>query len=336
MNAAKTYQPTRTMGGAKPMTAMDAAGASGMAFLVSELEKLDPLLREPLTSFNYPRDIFIETGGGWVDTVSAMNVDYGLSGGSGDAAFGGNAVNNIRLIQANLGKDIYKLHPYEVAMSVKFIDLQKGNITGRSLEQMYDDGIRLDFDKHMDLNTYLGFERYGTYGLVNDPRVTTSSVDTGVSGQTDWKHKTPDEILQDINEAIVAQWTAVEYDNASIANHILIPAGQYAYLTSQKVSEAGNVSLLTYLMENNIAKQKEVNLVIAESRYCTGAGSGGTDRMIVYRNERKYMSMDLAVPLNRVMTAPNIMNASYDSMYAANVGEVKKHYLEAIRYVDGI
>ena len=59
----KTYQ-AKPMGGAKPMTALDAASGTGMAFLTSELEKLDPLLREPLTSFTYPRDIFIETGGG--------------------------------------------------------------------------------------------------------------------------------------------------------------------------------------------------------------------------------------------------------------------------------
>lgn len=53
---------------------MDADGiASGGAFLVSELEKRDPLIRKPLTSFTYPRDIVIQTGGGWVDYVSAMS-----------------------------------------------------------------------------------------------------------------------------------------------------------------------------------------------------------------------------------------------------------------------
>lgn len=318
------------------MSALDAASATGMAFLTSELEKLDSLLREPLNSINYPRDIFIETGAGWVDTVSAMNVDYGISGGSGMAGIGGGAVNNVRLIQANFGKDTYPMHAYEVSMIVKFIDLEKGSITGRSIENTYDEGIRADFDKHMETNTYFGYEEYGTVGLINDKRVITSSVAAGASGQTAWAKKVADEILHDINEAIVDQWAAVEYDNASIANHILIPASQYAYLVSQKVSEAGNVSLFTYLMENNIAKQKGVNLLIAESRYCAGAGAGGTDRMIVYRNERKYMSMDLAVPLSRVMTAPNVGNASYDSLYVANVGCVKKHYLEPIRYVDGI
>ena len=70
--------------GAQPMLTMDAAGiASGGAFLISELEKRDTLIREPLTSMTYPRDIPIEVGGGWVDYVSAMGVAYGITGGSG-------------------------------------------------------------------------------------------------------------------------------------------------------------------------------------------------------------------------------------------------------------
>lgn len=45
--------------------AMDAAGvASGNAFLTSELEKRDTLIRKPLTSVTYPRDIVVQTGGG--------------------------------------------------------------------------------------------------------------------------------------------------------------------------------------------------------------------------------------------------------------------------------
>ena len=44
------------------MTFDASAVSSGLAFLVSELEKMDPLLREPLTSTTYPRDINIESG----------------------------------------------------------------------------------------------------------------------------------------------------------------------------------------------------------------------------------------------------------------------------------
>ena len=66
------------------MTLDEAGIASGGAFLRSELEKRDPLIRKPLTSVTYPRDINISTGGGWVDAISAQSVGYGVTGGSGD------------------------------------------------------------------------------------------------------------------------------------------------------------------------------------------------------------------------------------------------------------
>ena len=56
---------------------MDAAGiASGQAFLTAELEKRDTLVRTPLTSFTYARDIPIRVGGGWAEFVSAMQVHW--------------------------------------------------------------------------------------------------------------------------------------------------------------------------------------------------------------------------------------------------------------------
>ena len=65
---------------------MDAAGiASGQAFLTSELEKRDMMVRTPLTSFTYTRDLPIRVGGGWAESVSAMQVGYGITGGSGDS-----------------------------------------------------------------------------------------------------------------------------------------------------------------------------------------------------------------------------------------------------------
>jgi hypothetical protein len=56
---------------------MDAAGAAtGMAFLVGELEKQDTRLLEPLNSITAPRDITMKPGGGWVSYVSNVFVDY--------------------------------------------------------------------------------------------------------------------------------------------------------------------------------------------------------------------------------------------------------------------
>lgn len=314
----------------------DQAISSGMSFLVSELEKLDPRLLEPLTSVTYPRDINIETGGGWVESESTMNVDYAVSGGLGDAV-GGGAANAIRIMQANFGKDIHKVFPYEVAMKMKFIDVQRSNLIGRSLEKIYDDGIRLDFDKYLDANTYIGQPLYGTTGLTNNPNVAvTSAASNGSGASTKWRDKSADEILADVNEIIVSAWKASGYDQSAVPNHLLIPASQYAYLASQKVSLAADKTILIFLLENNIAKEKGVNLFIGDCQYCEGAGTGGTDRMIAYVNNSRFTSESIPVPLGRAMTQPNVQTATYDSLFVANVGTVKINYLEPFRYVDGI
>ena len=317
---------------------MDASAiSSGLAFLESELEKLDPTLREPLTNTTYPRDIEIESGGGWVEATSAFNVDYGVTGGEADGV--GGIQNNIRRIQADISKDLYKVLPYEVSMSIKIQDQLRGAVTGRSIEQMYDDGIRLDYDKYMDINTYLGQQAYGTTGLLNSPDITPASVATGAAGGTTWKTKTPEEILADIDDAILAAWQAAQYDNSAIPNHILIDPANFAYINRTVFAANGAtapVSLLNYLLENNIAKAKGVDFFIGECRFCEGAGVGSTNRMVMYVNHRRFVGMDVPVPLGRVMTQPNISTASYDTLYMANVGQVKIHYTEPFIYRDGI
>ena len=158
-------------GGAAPGVSpiMDAAGvASGQAFLVSQLEKRDARLREPLTSVTYPRDIVVRTGGGWVDFISAQSVGYGVAGGSGDGPIQAGGANGLPIVQADLDKGTYKAHVFAVALRIMWVDMQKANHIGRSLDSLLQNGVRLTYDKHMDENVYLGFPRYKTTGLLNN------------------------------------------------------------------------------------------------------------------------------------------------------------------------
>lgn len=326
-----------SFGGNAVPTLDRSAVSGGLTVLEAELEKLDPKLREPLTSTTYPRDITINTGGGWIEVTSNMNVNYAAVGGN-DGAVGG-VQNAIRRIQADVSKDIFPVLPYQITMSVKFIDIQRGAVTGRSIENIYDTGIRLDFDKYMDANTYVGLPAYETKGLINQDNITAVAVSAGTNGSTEWTKKAPQEILHDINTAILDAWAAAQYDQRSIPNHILIPPKQYAYLVNTIVSVAGTngaISILEYLKQNNIAKDKGVDLFIGECRWCSGAGVGNTDRMVAYVHDPYFVEMDMPVQLSRVMTAPSVLTASYDSLYVANVGVVKVHYYEPFIYRDGI
>jgi len=331
-------------GSAKSKTAQafamnDAGIASGQAFLQSELEKRDMLVRTPLTSFTYSRDIPIRVGGGWAEFVSAMQVGYGISSGSGDGIFHAGGSDGIPMVQADFGKGLYKTHMIAAGTRVMWIDMQRGNMTGRNLDSLLRDGLRMTYDKHMDENVYTGFSRYGTYGILNHPDVTVTAaaeVEAGGSKTTAFKSKTPDQILDDINMAILTAWAASEYDRDAVPNHIIMPYEQYNYLATTRVSELAEKTILAFLLENNVAKQNGEDLFIGATTWCKGAGTSGKDRMAVYCNKERFLAMDELVPLTRAMTGPNTEHFCYDTAYAGNLSEVELFYDQTVIYVDGI
>lgn len=323
-------------GGAPMMTTMDDAGiGSGLAFLKGELEKHDPKLYEPLTNVTWQRDIVAKTGGGFVQFTSNMFTNYATTGATTDAFIGGQT-NDIPIIQANISKEVYDVLTWSNILRIPFIDQQFLKTASRSLDDLLDTGIKLNYNKALDWLVYMGYENENLPGIFTNPYVFAEMAPTGASGQTEWKTKTHDEILDDINTLLVWTWETSEYDITGMANHVLIPPLQYAYLVSRKVSEAGNVSILKYLEENNIARAQGVDLKIFPSRWGYGTGVGGTDRMVAYRNDEGKINFDLPVPLRRVMTNPAVDQMAYLTAYVAQMGQVKFLYQQTIRYMDGI
>lgn len=316
--------------------ALDAAGiATGMAFLEGELEKRDPKIREPLTSVTWQRDIVAETGGGWVDFTSTMDVDYATSAPNEQSLVAG-STDVIATVQANINKDIFKVFTWAQAMKIPFVDSQKMQTIGRSIDQILDRGIRLNYNKSIDQLVYKGFTNVGVTGLTNSADVVSSMVPVGAAGTTAWNTKTVDEILWDINKMLTEAWAAAEYDESAMPNQILIAPAKYAYLVSTRIGTSGDENILGYILKNNIAKQQGKDLQIFPCRWLTGAGSGQTDRMMAYVNDKNFVYFDLPVPLTRAMTQPVALQFSYITIYAAQMGQVKFLYNQPVRYADGI
>lgn len=315
---------------------MDKASVmDNMAFLVGELEKIDPKLLEPLTSFTYSRDITLKNGGGWVQYASTIDVDYATTGGN-EFGIQAPSATEISRVQANLNKDLWKVYTFMEAYSVPFVNNQLVQQTGRSLEEIFDKGIKLSYNKALDKAVYFGFESYGTTGLVNNSNVASFVASTGTGGGTTFASKTPDEILADINSLIYQVWQAGEFSIDAVINHILIPPEVYGYLLTTKVSGQADKSILTYLLDNNLAKAQGVDLKIFPCRQCIGAGADSSNRIVGYVDDESKVNIDVTVPLSRVLTAPNITNVSIDSVYAGQFSEVKLQYMQTIMYMDKV
>jgi hypothetical protein len=313
----------------------DAAIAGGMAFLESELEKRDPKVREPLVSVTWARDMPVKTGGGYVDNTSTFSVDYATSGPD-SYGLQGNQATDIPVAQANVGKDVYKVFNWQNVLKVSFVDLQKAQTAGRSLEDLLDKSVRLNWNKSLDKMTYQGFG--GVAGLFNHPEITASSAPNGASGSSTWASKTPLEILADVNEVMVATWTASEFDVTGMANHILVTPAAFAHLL-QPISVAGvagSISILEYILANNIGKTQGVELQIHPSRWAIGAGTSGKDRLLAYVNNEDRIYADIPVVITRQMTQPSVEQASFLTLYGGQIGQVKLLYTQPAAYLDGI
>ena len=126
---------------------------SGMLFLTKELEKLDTSILEPLTSVTYARDMPIRSGGGIVEDIRQIAVNYGTAGASeGEQSIMGGQTNAIPIMEADLSEDRWKTYIFTEILKIGFFDDMKMQKVGRSLQEMLDNGIHLHYDKYLDKN----------------------------------------------------------------------------------------------------------------------------------------------------------------------------------------
>ena len=302
-------------------------------FLRKELEKVDEQILEPLTGTDWPRDMPVITGGGLVDSIASVDVTYASSGQEDDNLFY-DAYNDIPVIQADLSKQIARTFNFAEYMAFSVMEDEKMRKIGRDPIDFLNKGIRLHCDKVIDRNVYVGFRKVSSTGLCNNPDIMRSSAGTGAGGDTRWRTKTADEILDDINTALSAVWEANDCSSDGLPNHILVPVEHFGMLVTRKVSDDSERSILTYVLENNIAAQQGSQLVISACKWCSAVGTSGSDRMVVYMNQPDRICFNLTQPLRRMETETADLRIKIP--YIAQFSEVRFLYSSTVRYMDAI
>ena len=309
------------------------AGNDAYTFLMKELEKVDETILEPLSATEWPRYMPVVTGGGLIESVASIDVTYASTGGEDDNLFF-DAANDIPVIQADMSKSVARTFNFAEYMAFSVMEREKMMGIGRDPETFLNKGIRLHCDKLIDRNVYQGFEKVNSTGLVNNPAIARISAATAAGGGTRWSQKTADEILNDINSAISALWKDNDCSPDALPNHILVPVEQFGALVTRKVSDDSERSILTYVLENNIATQQGGELIISPCKWCSRAGSSRSDRMVVYCNRIDRICFNLTQPLRRMETEYAEMRIKIP--YIAQFSEVRFLYPSTVRYMDAI
>ncbi len=303
-------------------------------FLMKELEKVDSKILEPLSGTDWPRDMPVITGGGITESIATVDVTYASTGTDDDNIFY-DAANDIPVIQADMSRQVARTFSFAEYLAFNRMEKEKMAQVGRDPETFLNKGIRLHFDKVVDRNVYVGFRKVASTGLCNSPNITRSAAAYNAGNtSTRWRDKTADEILMDINSVIAAVWEENDCASDALPNHILVPVEQFGQLVTRKVSDDSERSILTYVLENNLATRQGKSLIISPCKWCGGIGSDSSDRMVVYMNQVDRICFNLTQPLRRVET--EYVDMRIKIPYYAQFSEVRFLYPTTVRYMDGI
>lgn len=344
----KRFSASNPRGGAPAgrARAFDATGASGLAFLQSQLEVIDTDLVRPLQAVTHKRDIAVEVGGGFPEFISAFASNYGTTG---TQYFGLQGTNNTEIpeAQADIQKGIWRTYIWAMGMTITWVDLRRMETAMRtgiappfSLQELYEESVETNWGKALDYVVYKGF--LGDAGLINNSNVPEFVAATGASGSTNWAKKTPQEILNDVNAALNQTVQNSGYDaQEGMADRLLIPYTQFAYLT-QPMAIGGApvaVSTISYIEKECVAAHHGIpfKIYFLPNPWISGTGASGTDRAVYYKNSKKSLYLKVPQPMMQALTVPTTRaGGAYETMFAGCISQVIFKRTQTQVYQDGI
>ena len=333
-HAYKTHDGARTV---------DSTGA----FLVGELERLDQTIHLPLAAVSWSRDIDLREDVSLADEQSSFTLTtFGSQGslGAGNSirngkSWIGKSTDQVTGVGVDTGKFPQPLTPWGMELKFTILELESAAKMGRPIDDQKLEGLKLKHQMDIDEMVYVGDSSINVGGLVNNSLVTNvSNVPNGAGGSPHWANKTPDEILADFNALLTSVWAQSGW--AQMPSDVLIPPAQFGYLSTAKVSNAGNVSILKYILENNIVKASgQGEIRIAPVKWLIGAGVGGTlgtvgvDRMVAYSKKKQFVRY----PLTMLQRTPVQFDSIFHkTTYYCRLGVTEVVYQETLGYRDGI
>ena len=298
------------------------------AFIVGELERMDQTLNMPLVSVKWTRDMPLRSDISIADEVSSFtNTDFSSVGGPNP--IGKNWMGKKGTATPGPEVDILptrnNLTPWATEVSWTVLELASAQKLGRPIDTQKYEAMKLKWNMDTDEQVYIGDSVLGVAGLLNLPDITPLAAAAAWTATTD-----PDVILQDINLLLTDVWMRSGY--AVCPAKIGLAPELFGLLTIKKVSSAGNISVLEYVKINSIAYQENGEpLEIVSIKWASKRGAGGSQRIVAYTQDEKYIRFPMVPLLNTPLEYRSMQQLT---VYYGKLGQVEAPYSNTISYLD--
>lgn len=294
---------------------------SGMNYLYSLLEQQDQELHTPMSNVTYGRDVPLKTG---VDLTteytSYIKTDFGSTGSqnvdgmpylsTGTTSLPGVSLDDQKIITP------VRLCARELMYDV--ISLEKSQKLGTPIDTQMFNAFNEMYQIQLNKYAYLGDSSIGVEGLLNSTQVAVGSAVNGA-----WSGLTAAEILDEVAKMEAA--SLVSTKNVIAPSTLLLPTEQYRLIRWKEVSTNDSSSILERLEQRKISVREVPEL--------KGIGVGGTDRMMMYTQNERYVRLPLA-PVRRMETTKDSLHYKVPYVWAVGGLEWVRH--ETALYRDGI
>ena len=240
---------------------------------------------------------------------------------------------------ADYAKDFPRVDIYgeEKAVKVKGIgdsygysikEIRASQRTGKNLDQRRAITARRAHDEMMNRMALKSNTADGTFGLLDFPGITEVTLQAdGTSSSKTWASKTPDQIVRDINDLVNA---VMEPTSArEVPDTLLLPIAQYNDLASRRIGEAGEKTLMRYILDNS-PYIKKIDWLSELKNF----GAGGTNRALVGRFDEEHLTLEIPQPFEQFEAQQEGMEFTIPC-HSECAGTII-YYPLAFAYADGI
>lgn len=157
----------------------------------------------------------------------------------------------------------------------------------------------------------------------------------GGGTSTFWKHKTNDEILDDINAALTSIRTVTK--EVEWADTLRLPPEAFRLLITRRLGDGdGLMTLMNYVKTNNVyTAETGLPLDIQPMYELRNASNDGGGRLVAYRKDREVLRMHLPMP-RRVLDPRSKSLMGFEQGIIARIGGTEVRLPYAMTYLDEI
>ena len=266
-----------------------------------------------------------------VDTSAhpfAKSVTYYSSDKFGRANWINGNSDDIPLAGTELAQHETMVHMAGVGYAYGYEEINQAQLFGVNLKADDAAAARRAYEEMVDRVALLGDTAKGFEGLINNSTVSAEAAVTGT-----WGTATEDQILDDVNAAILG--VSVDTNYTSMANTLLMPYSKMNQLSTTRLGDT-SMSLMAFLKKNNTyTAMSGQQLSIRAIRGLDTAGAGSTARMVAYRRDPQVLKLHIPMP-HRFLPVHQDGPLNFVVPGVFRLGGLDIRRPAEVRYVDGI